>query len=793
MPKRTATLALITLLCCTALCCTVLCNTMAHAQSDGDKNQLAVDGNRTKTYVAHLASDAMEGRASCTEGYRKAADWVAENFKQWGLKPAGEDGTYFQKVKIREFDWTTGLPSLSVAGRDFLFDDADYTLDMLSTTGATKQAEVIFVGHGIAAADKGLDEYDGIDVKDKIVLVLNGSPKDAPDGRRMFFEDEEGKEDKHKEDWKQESTDLSKIKTAYEKGAAAILFFDPAASPQSTSRRRSPKSAFTPQRDFLCFTIQERVFRAIMKHDPQESPNGLKRRIDAVRRDIKAKTPRSQATGIRVTLKGYDSLVRYDEQHGNNTARNVLAKIEGTDPELKNQYILVGAHLDHVGMRNGYVHNGADDNASGSAVVMEVARVLAEGGFKPKRTLLFACWCGEERGLIGSLHYTDHPCDGVTMDQTVASFNSDMVGMGATLGASGALNFPSIWEVIKRDQDPKIMEHVKPREGGTGGSDHTGFIRRGIETLFLITSGGVGHQDYHQPEDDIEKIEPQMLRIAGQFILQGTMNLAVETETNLVIERRQELYHGLRMRISNLNPELEDSLWTNVAIKKKEKQALYEEIHNRARALFKAAASGKLPGGDSGPHGKKSLTRGSSDLALAGDHVDLLELLIDYHGIGRADVKGDDGTWVVDGRLTDHGKAALKVLEENSVIVRLVSPEKDLIDDVLSSASKAFIITGDYEIPEKMVDRLNSRGVRFGVNCNPKDVDGFIARLEEVKSRLRERKNLFLYLTATEGLDEAKRPLYLGLIDKGWTRNEINGNREHRGLVGGGNLNSIGR
>ena len=190
---------------------------------------------------------------------------------------------------------------------------------------------------------------------------------------------------------------------------------------------------------------------------------------------------------------------------------------------------------------------------------------------------------------------------------------------------------------------------------------------------------------------------------------------------------------------------------------------------------------------------KKSLTRGSSDLDHAADDLNLLKLLIDYHGVGRADIEGDDGTWVVHGRLTDQGKAALKVLEENGVVVRLVSPDVDLMDDVLSSASKAFIVTGEYEIPEKMVDRLNNRGVRFGVNCNPQDVAGFIARLEAVKSQLRERKNLFLFLTATEGLDEAKRPLYLGLIDKGWTHNEINGNREHRGLVAGGNLNSIGQ
>ncbi len=786
MSQRTATLVLMNLLCCIAIC-----SSAVHARTDGDEKPLTVDGDRAKQYVAHLADDALEGRETCTEGYRKAADWVAENFKRWGLKPAGEDGTYFQKVTIRDFDRTIGIPALSVAGRQFLFDDADYLLDQLSTAGVTKQAEVVFVGYGISASKKGLDEYDGIDAKDKIVLVLKGSPKDAPAPRGMFTDEES--DDGNKEDWKQESADLAKIKTAYEKGAAAVLLFDPDATPETASRRRSQKTNFKPDRDFLCFVIQQRVFQAIVRRDPQESPSGLKRRIDAIRRDIKAKKPRSEATGIQATLKGYDSLIRYDEEHGNNTARNVLAKIEGTDPELKNQYILAGAHLDHVGVQNGYIRNGADDNASGSAVVMEVARVLAEGGFKPKRTLLFACWTGEEMGLIGSRHYTDNPCDGVTMDQTVGCFNVDMVGMGEKLRASGALNFPSIWEVIRRDQDPKIMERIDPSIGGTGGSDHTGFIKRGIESMMLITSGGIGHPDYHQPEDDTEKIDPEMLRVTGQFVLQGMMNMAVETETDLIVCRRQEIYDGLQMRVANLNPELEDSQWTTVAIKKQEKEAVYEEIHNRARALFKAAASGNLPSGDSGPHGKKSLTRGATGLAVAGDDAKLLTLLIDYHGVGRADITGDDGTWIVDGRLTDQGKAALKTLEENGVIVRLVSPGENLIDDMLSAASKAFIITGEYEIPEKMVDRLNSRRVRFGIDCDPKDVGGFITRLEEMKTRLRERRDLFLLLTATEGLDQAKGQLYLGLIDKGWARNEITGNREHRGLIGGGTLNSIGR
>ncbi|MHC4176763.1 MAG: M20/M25/M40 family metallo-hydrolase, partial [Planctomycetota bacterium] len=614
---------------------------------------------------------------TCTEGYRKAADWVAARFKAWGLKPAGEEGTYFQKVSIRGFDWNTGVPSLKVGAREFLYDDGDYSVHSASTPATTVSGEIVFVGYGIAAPKKGLDEYEGVNVKGKIVLVLRGNPKDAPQPRRMFGPRADAKKDEKKEDpWKDESTDQSKIKTAYEKDAAAIMLYGAGSTTSSSTRRRyssrsSPRDSFKPERNFLCFTIQERVFRAIMKHDPQESPGGLKRRMDAVRRQIKEKKAQSRTTGVRAMLKGYDVSIRYDEKHGNNVARNVLAKIEGTDPNLKSQYVITGAHLDHVGVRRGYVYNGADDNASGSAVVMEVARTLAESNFRPKRTLIFCCWCGEERGLLGSYHYASKPCDGVATDNVVAYFNIDMVGMGDVLGAPGALNFPTIWNVIKRDQDPKIIKKIKPSQGGPGGSDHTPFIKRGIEALALMSREGVGHQDYHQPEDDTQKIEPEMLRVTGQFVLQGMVNLANETKVNLLIDKRQQLYRAMRMQISNLNPDLKDSSWSYVEIKKKTKEELYDEVHDHARELF----TGSRPPGDSDaasktPRAKKSLTRGLANLKPIGADTRLLELAVDCYGIVRVDLKGDDGVWIVDGRLTDDGRDALKTLEANDVVVR---------------------------------------------------------------------------------------------------------------------------
>ncbi|MHC4398768.1 MAG: M28 family peptidase [Planctomycetota bacterium] len=378
------------------LCC-------ASAYGGDEPGALVVDGDRAKAFVAHLSTDAMEGRMSCTEGYRKAADWVSSRFQEWGLKPAGEEGTYFQKVPIRAFDWNSGVPTLTVGARSFPFDDGDFSVASPSTPGTTLAGEIVFVGYGIAAADKGLDEYKGVDAKGKIVLAFKGSPKDAPKPRSRFQREEEKAEEKEEEDeWKEEAQDLNKIKTAYAKGAAAVLLYDPNESPGETRRRsssgRSEAPSFKPERNFLCFTIGERVFRSIMRGDPQESPQGLKRRMDGVRREIKEKRAQSRVTGARAGLKGYDVSIRYDEKQGNNTARNVLAKIEGTDPKLKEETVMVGAHLDHVGVRNAYVYNGADDNASGSAVVLELARVFSEAKFQPKRTLVFCCWTGEERG-----------------------------------------------------------------------------------------------------------------------------------------------------------------------------------------------------------------------------------------------------------------------------------------------------------------------------------------------------------------------------------------------------------
>ena len=766
------------------------------------------DGNAAKEFIAHLSSDAMQGRASGTPTFAQAADWAAGKFQEWGLQPAGEEGTFFQKVKLRGFEHNLGLPTLKVGAREFLLDDSDFSVESsTSSPNATVAGDVVFVGYGISAPDKGLDEYAGLDVNGKVVLAFTGSPKDAPALRRPFEEPTTPPAaTPDAPDWTEESKEITKIRTAYQRGAAAILLYDPDEATEDPARRRRPprgQVADTIQfeRAFLTFTITERVFRAIVRNDAQESPRGLKRRMDNVRRDIQQKQVRSLATGVQVALKGYDEMLRIDEKLGNDSARNVLAKLEGSDPNLKNQIILIGAHLDHVGVRNGYVYNGADDNASGSGVVLEVARTLTQAGYKPRRTVIFALWTGEELGLLGSLHYTKQPCGGVTMDQFVGSFNLDMVGMGEKLDASGALNFPAIWEVIQKNQDPETMKVIVPSTGGPGGSDHSGFIRLGIETLFLISSGGVGHQDYHQPEDDIAKIEPEILRKTAQFVVQGTMNLADETTVNLLVERRQEKYDALQLRVANLNPQVKDSTWSVVDLKADNTEALRAQVLQQVRDLMKAPPPAQEPtsfprrGGGRPESGNqraaRSINRGLTRVDLIGTDQNLLDLVLELNGINRVDIGMDNGFWVKEGRLTAEGRTMLAALEQRKVAVHLMSPSTPLWQDVLEATSRPFAVTGTFDIPEEMVSRVLERDIQLGINFDPKAVPDFLTRVEQLKTKLGERRNLFTFLVNTEGLEEAKTPLYLGLLDHGWGRVEIQGDRTHRGLLGGAALSTL--
>jgi hypothetical protein len=772
----------------------------SNALAQGGTN-LRVDGERTKGYIAYLSTDEFQGRQTMTPGYQRAAEWVAAQYEAWGLEPAGDDGTYFQRVPInrsRPLIWYNGVPELSVNGEPASLVEGDFSIHQVSTMGTSVDAEVVFVGYGISAPAKGLDEYAGVNVRGKVALVLRGSPATAPTprGGGSMSPGARG-EPEPEEEWTAESTDLAKIRTAHDKGAAAVLLFNPDTDSQTGSGVRMPRGEeeeFSPTRDFLAFTITDRTLRAIMKPDPQESVRGFTTRLNAMRTEIKYGTPQSMAAGATVQLEGYDSFDEYSEALGNNFGRNVVAKLPGTDRRLRDEFIVMGGHLDHLGVRNGQVYNGADDNASGTAVAMEVARVLSEANHRPARTIVFTAWCGEEMGLIGSRYFVDNPPEGIDIDKVVTYFNMDMVGLGNAIGAPGALNFPTIWEVITRGQDEDVMAAVRPRTGGPGGSDHSAFITRGIEALALMTSGGVGHPYYHRPEDDTDKIDPEILRKTGQFVLQGTINLADERDAELIIEDRQDIYNAMQFSLRSFNPgEGDYEIVTIDAASKHDLVMLALDSARAANARLReqqGQPAQQVRGrGAAAAGGGRSFNRGTNQLALFGGDLPLLLAAADFIGFGRLDIEGDDGHWIAGGHITADGRTAIQALEENDIWLHLANPSETLLDEMLEVASEPFIVTGDYSVTPEMIDPINQKGIILGITMNPVDVASAIDDIEDMKMRLGDTDNLVLCLTTEDGKDEAESALYMGLLDKGWEHLDIAGDRRAGGGIAGANLN----
>ena len=772
-----------------------------------EPTKIKVDGNLIKGYITYLASDASLGRRTMTPGYEKAAEWAAAKFKEWGLKPAGENGTYFQKVPISglrsAYVATAGVPSLVVNGRAFYVRENSFTVDPASKAGVKIEAPVVFAGYGISAPAKGLDEYAGVDVKGAIVLVLKGSPTTAPTPRVQFGPapvPDAPRPAGAKDEWAEETSDKAKIMTAFAKGAAAVMLYNPDPAPAGVQMMMGgmggrgadalDPAAFT--RAFVAVTnIDDSLFRWIMWRDPQESARGFAARFAGLRADIKAKKSRSAATGVTASLKGYDAVTRYGEALKNNFSRNVIAKIEGTDPSLKAQYVITGGHLDHTGVTNGVVFNGADDNASGAATVMEVARALAAGKAQPKRTLIFALWTGEEQGLIGSQYYSDNPTDGVKMDATVGYFNMDMVGLGDRIGAPGALNFPSIFEVIMKDQDPEIAKKVDASQAGPGGSDYSAFIERGIEALGLMTSGRGGHPDYHDSGDDPAKMEADILGWTGQFVLQGMLSLANETSVNLLIPDRLVQYQSQRYAPPDVSGA---SLGGWQYVKAATHDELMGLVTQRLRASAEAQPAGAMARAVRGAGAGGRVATGVRGAGVFQGSIATLEAAAAALNFGRVDVMGPDGAWFGD-KLSTDGKAALAAMEANGIAVNLVRPTAGLLGDVLDNAKKPIMVSGLPAMDAALAEKFKKNSALAVLECDAADVEGCVRQMNALKDVV-GKNNVLVSLGAHKDRAAAAQKLFLGAVKAGWTKDELfaaAGQAAGRGGPGGGAPNNLSR
>ncbi len=457
-----------------------------------------------KDLVKRFASDKMKGRESGEPECDLAADMIAAEFLRLGLKPlgGGEDSFFqpFTSPKGVRVLPSTALSATDANGRTSRFEILDDYVPHDQSAAGRVQAKAAFAGYGISDAQLGYDDYAGLDVKGRVVVVLRRAPR-WQDKRKSPFAPQDV--------MLRVGTFKAKVDTAVAKGAAALIVInDPASTSKSDDEVGRPGGTAKGKIPVLHMTwaagrrLGSRVGVSFAK---------LQRRIDA------KFVPHSELVDDAVID------VQCDLAPDERKMKNVIALLEpgagvttGTaDAVAVKDTIIIGAHYDHVGVGHygslggkGKIHNGADDNASGTTALLEIAELLAARKDELRRRILFIAFSGEELGLLGSKHYVREPC--VPLADCHAMLNLDMVGrLDKNRLFVGGTGTSPIWpEMLERLNKSVGKFKLTSWPGGKAPSDHASFYEANLPVLFFFT--GL-HGDYHRPSDD-----PKTLNYAGQ-------------------------------------------------------------------------------------------------------------------------------------------------------------------------------------------------------------------------------------------------------------------------------------
>ena len=445
---------------------------------------------RLSSDVHYLASGALEGRLTGSLGAKIAADYVAQRLRALGLRPDGDDGGYFQG-----FTFIAGVDPgpgnalrFELPGGTRVADSAEFRPLSFSASGSAS-GEVVFAGYGIHAADLAYDEYAGLDVKGKIVLVLRYSP-DGDDPSSRF---------------QQAMALRRKASEARALGAAALLIATGPVGAKDTAPVKISFDASFVDSGLPVLGISTQLAEALF------AGHGFSLK-DLQERMNERKEPASRPLGVKASLTA--DVVQRRAQ-----GLNVVALLPGGDPARAGEYVVAGAHYDHLGWGGEgsgslapdqhAIHKGADDNASGTAALLELARRLSAA--PPARSVLFVAFAGEEEGLLGSAHFVQHLP--VAREKVVAMVNMDMVGRpkpgpALTIGGTGtASEWPGVLDTVNARHHFKLATN----KSGFGASDHSSFYAAGIPVLFLFTGA---HEDYHRPSDDADRLDyPHMAEV----------------------------------------------------------------------------------------------------------------------------------------------------------------------------------------------------------------------------------------------------------------------------------------
>ncbi len=464
------------------------------------------------------------GRAPGTKGIEASADYIASVFKKAGLKPApGADG-YFQPFFISGSLELRGDQFLAFHGPDGQSVKPAFTREFtplaIGTDRTLENVPVVFAGYGITARNSpshpGLDydDYAGLDVKGKAVLVLRREPQQHDDASPF--------------DGKKHSTFATfqhKAVNAFQHGAAAVILVNNLAGIEATGDRLEGflRAGAGPISNIPFLMMTRDQADKVLTSAGEPSLAAIEKEID---KDLK---PRSRE------LPGWTVTAKISIDGERIETKNVVGVLEGAGPHAK-ETVIIGGHYDHLGnggMMSGSlaffsneIHNGADDNASGTSMVLELARRLAARSDPLPRRVVFMAFSGEERGLLGSQYYVEHPL--IPLEQTVMMINCDMVGR---LSSSGDLTMvgtgttpgiATLVDALGQSAGLKIKK-VPGLSDGFGGSDHESFYNKGVPVLFAFT--GL-HVDYHRPSDDTDRINFVGMGRIADYLELITLDLA---------------------------------------------------------------------------------------------------------------------------------------------------------------------------------------------------------------------------------------------------------------------------
>lgn len=446
-------------------------------------------------YVKQLSDPALEGRLAGSPGMAKAVDIVKGYFQKWNLLPKGDNGSYIQEfphpcVEIQPgstmdilFPIATGKKEITWISKSYPWADGWFAGGMTSNGEVT--ADIVYAGFGVTAPELGYNDYKGLDVKGKIVLVEGETPNTSrnPDSLAMWY--------KH-------TLHQTKLNNAVEHGAVGMLY----------KWVPGPNAPYNP--GFVYCHVTDTIVNDIFMGTGKTYK-------ETIRRIYKTQKPASFHTGKKAHIK---MNATYNPRA---TGKNILGMIKGSDPVLCNEYVIISAHLDHLGMIPFHIE-GANDNNSSSAAMLGVAEALVKAKVKPKRSIIFMSVDGEEAGLTGSTYYTFHPL--VPKEKVVAILNLEQVGVGQMLGANYHYEYPELAELSQKANDTYIHRQLftnethfrtRPRTDGAV------FMKAGYPCIDLWALGG-GY--YHHPKDNTESINPDILRAATEWLYWTTIYIA---------------------------------------------------------------------------------------------------------------------------------------------------------------------------------------------------------------------------------------------------------------------------